>query len=101
LAHAVAPPVIRPGDGTGARALFLIETGGKQDEIAMACVIGKIDALIARRSGAAPDWPHAGNPARQDGQKRTENRLHLMADQFPHVRAPTPMARLMALRPAE
>ena len=61
------------GDGMGAGALLFAEAGRQQDEVAMAGMVGEVDALPLRRLAAVPDRPHAGH---HPGQRRQADRGH-------------------------
>ena len=54
-------PIFGGGDRVGAGALLLGQAGGQQDEVAMAGMVGEIDALALGRLAAVPDRPHAGD----------------------------------------
>ncbi len=77
LGDEAAQPRLAPVFGRrhrmGAGAHLFAEAGRQQDEVAMAGMVGEVDALPLRRLAAVPDRPHAGH---HPGQRRQADRGH-------------------------
>ena len=88
-AHRTGAPIIGAGDGGGAGALGRHEACRNEDEIAVAGMVGEIDALPAVRHRTGPDRPHAGHGAGKARKHGAAGRLQEGGAVEPHVKPPS------------